>query len=124
MLCAEDYTLQWISSHTNTQRQNTAKKTIFKQVMPFILRQLINHNVATDTQETKTNDNICIEIREMMLSGIHKLAGSNEDTKAVECEVLTFECILDTWIEISNECVLMRLKRDQKVRDLVKVASV
>jgi predicted site-specific integrase-resolvase len=93
-----------------------SKKVIFKQVMPFILRQLESHRVATDTQETATNDNICMEIQEMILSGTHKLAGSCEDTKEVERNVITFECILDTWMEISKECVLIRIHKEEKLK--------
>lgn len=102
-----------------TLHHSKSKKIIFKQVKPFIIRQLINHKVAIDTQETATNESISVEIREMILSGTHKLAGSNEDTKAIENSVITFECILDTYMEISKECVLMRLKRDDNVREAI-----
>jgi hypothetical protein len=102
-----------------SEHHSATKAVLFKIVKPFIIKQLQFHNVATETQETKTNDSISVEIREIILSEIHKRAGSNKETKAVEDTVITFECVLDTYMEISKECVLIRHRRDQEVREAV-----
>jgi len=99
------------------------KTAIFKKVKPFILRQLALHNVATETQESRTNDGICVEAREMILAKIHKDAGSNTETKAMEDSVLSFASLLDIYIEISTACDLLRHQRNQEVAEIVRAVE-
>ena len=98
---------------------SATKNAFFKTVKPFIIKQLVLHNVAESTQETATNDAIAVEAREMVLARIHIEAGCNNDTKKVEDSILTFESMLDTYMQISKECVLLREKRKQDVENAI-----
>jgi len=96
------------------------KASIYKKAKPFIIRQLALHNVATETQESKTNDGICVEIRSMIISKIHIDAGSNTETKEMEDEIFSFASILDIYVEISTACDLLRHQRNQEVADSIR----
>ena len=106
-----------------SDHHKATKTAIFKKVKPYIIRQLALHNVATETQESRTNDAICVEARSMILSKIHKDAGSSTETKEIEDSVLSFASLLDIYVEISTACDLLRHQRNQEVAESVKVGE-
>ncbi len=98
-----------------SEYQSAIKAVLFKVVKPFFEEQLLMHDVATTTQSTATNEAICEEARSLLLTEVHKRCGSNSDTQAVEDSVLTFEQMVDTYMDICTACDLLRHKRNEEV---------
>ncbi len=103
--------------------QTAMKAVIFKVMKPYFIEQMLMHDVATTTQSTATNDSICKEARSTMLTEVHKRCGNNSDTKAVEDSVVTFEQMLDTYMEICTASDLLRHKRNEEVAKAIEAVK-
>lgn len=92
-----------------------SKTALFKVILPLIEDELRANFVSVSSPSEEITERTAKEIRQRIVNEIRKKAGSNNDIRNIEDSILTYESIIDMYINISTYSQHLRARRDEYV---------